>query len=156
LQGALWDPCDGDIDPAQLTQAFAAGARQAGARVQRFTRVTGLKQQSNGSWRVCTDKGDYLTEVVVNAAGYRAGEIMSLLGQSLPIVTLSHQYLVTGEIPELTKRADRVPLLRDPDDSYYLRQEHAGFILGPYEHQATAAWLDCIPEDFSYQLWPDE
>ena len=44
LQGALWDPCDGDIDPAQLTQALAAGARQAGARVQRFTRVTGLRQ----------------------------------------------------------------------------------------------------------------
>jgi dimethylglycine dehydrogenase len=156
IKGGLWDPCDGDIDPAQLTQAFAAGARRAGAHVQRFTRVTGLKQQSGGGWLVNTDKGDYLAEVVVNAAGYRAGEVMGLLGQTLPIVSLSHQYLVTEEVPELTSRAVRVPLLRDPDDSFYLRQERGGLILGPYEHQATAAWLDGIPDDFAYKLWPDD
>ena len=31
--GGLWDPLDGDIDPAQLTQAFAKGARDAGYKV---------------------------------------------------------------------------------------------------------------------------
>jgi len=155
LQGALWDPCDGDIDPAQLTQALAAGARRAGARVQRFTRVTGLRQLPTGEWRVATDKGDYLADVVVNAAGYRAGEVMALLGQSLPIVTMSHQYIVTEEIPELLERSERLPLLRDPDVSYYLRQERGGLILGPYEHQATPMWLDGIPDDFSYKLWGD-
>src|SRR5262249_51801184 len=67
LQGALWDPCDGDIDPAQLTQALATGARQRGARIHRFTRVTGLQPQSTGAWLVNTDKGDYLAEVLVNA-----------------------------------------------------------------------------------------
>jgi dimethylglycine dehydrogenase len=156
LLGALWDPHDGDIDPAQLTQAFAAGARRRGSRVQRFTKVTGLTQRPGGEWRVTTDKGEYLTDVVVNAAGYRAGEVMALLDRSLPIVTLSHQYLVTEDIPELRERADRVPLLRDPDVSYYLRQERAGLILGPYEHQATPAWLDGIPADFSYKLWSDD
>jgi dimethylglycine dehydrogenase len=155
LQGALWDPNDGDIDPAQLTQALAAAARTRGARVQRFTRVTGLGQLHGGDWKVTTDKGDYLAEVVVNAAGYRAGEVMALIGRQLPIVTMSHQYLVTEDIPELSQRAERVPLLRDPDVSYYLRQERSGFILGPYEHQATAMWLDGIPEDFSYKLWDD-
>ena len=156
LQGALWDPYDGDIDPAQLTQALAAGARARGARVQRFTKVTGLSQQPTGEWRITTDKGDeYLADVVVNAAGYRAGEVMSLLGQSLPTVAMSHQYLVTEDIPELLQRSERVPLLRDPDVSYYLRQERSGLILGPYEHQATAMWLDGIPEDFSYKLWED-
>ncbi len=156
LQGALWDPNDGDIDPAQLTQAFATGARRAGARVLRFTRVIGLTLRPNGEWLVNTDKGDYLADVVVNAAGYRAGEVMALMGQTLPTVTLSHQYLVTDDVPEFAARADRVPLLRDPDDSYYLRQEGAGLILGPYEHQATAAWLDGIPDDFAYKLWSDD
>ena len=33
LKGALYDPADGDIDPAQLTQALAKGARDAGASI---------------------------------------------------------------------------------------------------------------------------
>lgn len=81
---------------------------------------------------------------------------MSLLGQHLPIVTMSHQYLVTEDIPEFLARSERVPLLRDPDISYYLRQERGGLILGPYEHQATPAWLNGIPDDFSYKLWDDD
>ncbi len=155
LKGALWDPCDGDIDPAQLTQALASAARALGARVHRFTKVTGITRQPTGEWLIATSKGDYVADVVVNAAGYRAGEVMALLGQSLPTVTMSHQYLVTEDIPELLQRTERVPLLRDPDVSYYLRQERGGLILGPYEHQATPMWLDGIPEDFSYKLWGD-
>ena len=156
LRGALWDPLDGDIDPAQLTQALASGARQAGATIRRFTQVTALTQRSSGEWRVGTNKGEYLADVVVNAAGYRAGEVMKLLGKELPIVTLSHQYLVTEDLPELLSRPGRLPLLRDPDASYYLRQERGGLILGPYEHRATPQWLNGIPEDFSYRLWPDD
>ena len=156
LKGALWDPYDGDIDPAQLTQALAKGARDLGAKVQRFTKVTGLAQSANGEWRVTTDKGEFVAEVVVNAAGYRAGEVMALLGRSLPIVTMQHQYLVMEDVPELQERAERLPLMRDPDVSYYLRQERHGFILGPYEWQAKPMWLDGIPEDFSFQLWNDD
>jgi dimethylglycine dehydrogenase len=156
LEGALWDPDDGDIDPAQLTQAFAAGARRQGARVQRHTKVIGLAQRGTGEWRVATDKGEYLADVIVNAAGYRAGEVMALIGRPLPIATMSHQYLVTEDIPEFLARTVRVPLLRDPDASYYLRQEGGGLILGPYEQRATPAWLEGIPNDFSYQLWADD
>ncbi len=156
LKGALWDPQDGDIDPAQLTQALASAARALGARVRRFTRVTALTAMSDGRWRVGTDKGELIAQVVVNAAGYRAGEVMALLGHNLPLVTLSHQYLVTGDVPELAARAERVPLLRDPDVSYYLRQERHGLILGPYEHRAQAHWLEGIPEDFSYKLFADD
>ena len=156
LEGALWDPLDGDIDPAQLTQALASGARQRGARIHRFTNVTGLAQERGGQWRVGTSGGEFLAEVVVNAAGYRAAEVMALLGVRLPSVTLSHQYLVTEDVPQLTERRERLPLLRDPDVSYYLRQERGGFILGPYEQEARAQWQDGIPQDFSYQLWPDD
>lgn len=156
LRGALWDPEDGDIDPAQLTQALAQAARRLGARVRRGARVTGLARLPGGEWHVASTVGDYRSEVLVNAAGYRAGEIMALLGESLPLVTLSHQYLVTEDSPELAARPQRLPLLRDPDVSYYLRQERSGFILGPYEREPRAMWLDGIPEDFSYRLWDDD
>ncbi|WP_288585562.1 FAD-dependent oxidoreductase [uncultured Methylobacterium sp.] len=156
LKGALWDPYDGDIDPSQLTQALAKGARDLGAKIRRFTKVTSLVQTPGGEWIVGTDKGEIRAGVVVNAGGYRAGEIMALLGRPLPIVTMSHQYLVTEDIPELLERTERLPLMRDPDVSYYLRQERGGFILGPYEWQATPMWLDGLPEDFAFKLWNDD
>jgi dimethylglycine dehydrogenase len=157
LNGALWDPLDGDIDPAQLTQALAAASRQLGAKVRRFSKVTSLAQRTDGVWRLTThDGGEIFAEVVINAAGYRAGEVMALLGEHLPIVTLSHQYLVTDDIPEIAARAARLPLLRDPDTSYYLRQERNGFILGPYEWDATLMWREGIPEDFAHKLWDDD
>ncbi|MEI6761593.1 MAG: FAD-dependent oxidoreductase [Betaproteobacteria bacterium] len=156
LLGALWDPLDGDIDPSQLTQALARAARELGARVRRHTRVTALAQKPNGEWLVTTDKGEVVAEVVVNAAGYRAGEIMAMVGRHLPIAVMSHQYLVTEDVPELKNRSQHLPLLRDPDTSYYLRQERDGFILGPYEWKATPMWLDGMPDDFANQLWNDD
>ena len=156
LLGALWDPLDGDIDPSQLTQALAREARALGAKVRRHTRVTRLDQDAGGQWRVGTDKGEIVAEIVVNAAGYRAGEIMAMLGRYLPIAVMSHQYLVTQDLPELSAVGSRLPLLRDPDSSYYLRQERGGFILGPYEWQATPMWQDGIPDDFANQLWSDD
>ncbi len=161
LVGALWDPLDGDIDPSQVTQALARAARAKGARVRRFERVVGLAQHANHSWTVTSRTSDGAEhvidcEIVVNAAGYRAGEVMELIGRHLPIAQMSHQYLVTEEIPALAALPDKLPLLRDPDTSYYLRQERNGFILGPYEWQATAMWRDGIPEQFANMLWSDD
>ena len=161
LVGALWDPLDGDIDPSQVTQAMARAARALGARVRRFERVVGLVQHANNSWTVTsrTADGDENTvdcEIVVNAAGYRAGEVMSLLGRHHPIAQMSHQYYVTEEIAELAARDTPLPLLRDPDTSYYLRQERNSFILGPYEWKATAMWQDRIPDQFANQLWSED
>ncbi len=157
LKGALWDPLDGDIDPSQLTQALARAARQEGGVIRRQTRVTALAQKANGHWLVTTDKGQIEAEIVVNAAGYRAAEVMKMVGRHLPLAVMSHQYLVTEDVPELVARgAARLPLLRDPDTSYYLRQEREGFILGPYEWKATPMWLDGMPDDFANQLWNDD
>lgn len=157
LLGGLWDPLDGDIDPSQLTQALAREARALGATIRRHTRVTALRQKPNGEWVVTTDKGEIECEIVVNAAGYRAAELMKMVGRELPLVVMSHQYLVTEDAAELlAPGAARLPLLRDPDSSYYLRQERNGFILGPYEWKATPMWLDGMPDDFANQLWNDD
>jgi len=155
LEGGLHDPLDGDIDPSQLTQAFAKGARDLGAKIERFTRVVGIARVGD-QWKVLTDKGDVTCEYLVNAAGYRAGEVMEMVGQYMPIVSMSHQYLVTEPIAELADYKKKLPLLRDPDTSYYLRQERDGLLLGPYEWQATPHWLDKIPDDFAHQLYPDD
>ena len=155
LLGVLWDPLDGDIDPSQLTQAYAKGARDLGAKVRRGVKVTGLRQDGRG-WIVATATGEIQAGAVVNAAGYRAGEVMALLGRHLPTVVMAHQYLVSEDVPELVGIAEKLPLLRDPDTSYYLRQERDGLLLGPYEWQATPMWQDAIPESFAYGLFEDD
>ena len=157
ILAGLYDPYDGDIDPAQLTQALAKGARDAGAQIHRNTRVTSLSRTASGEWRIETNRGVIVAEKVINAAGYRGGEVAAMVGEYLPIVILSHQYMVTEDIPELVARgAARLPLVRDPDVSYYMRQERQGLILGPYEWQATAHWLNGIPDEFANQLFDDD
>ena len=157
IRAGLWDPTDGDIDPAQLTQAFAKGARDLGAHIQRGTPVTALQALPDGGWRIETPAGAIEAEYVINAAGYRGGEVAAMIGEYLPLVSLSHQYLVTEDIAALAARgASRLPLLRDPDVSYYLRQERHGLLLGPYEDCARAHWLEGLPAEFAHQLFADD
>ena len=166
IEGALFDPADGDIDPAQLTQALAKGARQMGAKILRFTPATGVSRRGD-EWIVHTEKGDIACEKVVNAAGYyaqRVGEWFKPYGgRTVPMAVMSHQYLLTDPIPEVeawtAEVGHKLPLLRDVDTSYYLRQEKTGFNLGPYERNCKAHWIDPsdpMPEDFSFQLYPDD
>ncbi len=162
LSGALWDPSDGDIDPAQLTQALAKGARDLGARIERFCPVTAARREK-GEWVLTTPKGEVRAEKVVNAAGYYAARVGAMFGRKVPMVAMSHQYMLFDTIPELEawsrEAGHKLPLLRDVDTSYYLRQEKAGFNLGPYERDARAHWVtpdDPMPEDFSFQLYPDD
>ena len=162
LAGGLYDPYDGDIDPAQLTQALAKGARDLGQRIIRFCPATGARRDG-GEWVVETPKGEIRCEYVVNAAGYRAREVGAMFGREVPMVAMSHQYLLTDEIPELAKwtaeTGQKLPLLRDVDSSYYLRQEKNGLNLGPYERGCRAHWVtddDPMPADFSFQLYPDD
>ena len=158
LAGGIWDPLDGDIDPAQLTQALAAGARQMGAKIIRFCPVKNVRRE-NGEWVIETPKGEIRCEYVVNSAGYYAAEVGRMFGREIPCVSLAHQYLVTDEISELETYDKKLPLLRDPDSSYYLRQEKNGLLLGPYERNCKAHWQtpdDPMPDDFSFQLYPDD
>jgi len=162
LKAALYDPNDGDIDPAQLTQALAKGARDKGARIIRFCPVISVRREKN-EWIVVTQKGEIRCEYVVNAAGYRAAEVGRMFGRQVPMTVMSHQYLIFEEIAELAdwsrQKGHKLPLLRDVDSSYYLRQEKNGMNLGPYERTPRAHWheaQDPMPDDFSFQLFPDD
>ena len=168
LEGVLYDPTDGDIDPAQLTQALAKGARDHGPEDHPlYCPATGVTQHEDGTWTVHTEKGDIDCDYVVNAAGYyaqRVGEMVQALWRAhRAAMVMSHQYLLTDEVPEIEAwskaNGGKLPLLRDVDISYYLRQEKNGFNLGPYEPNCKGHWMtedDPMPEDFSFQLWNDD
>ncbi|WP_371154678.1 FAD-dependent oxidoreductase [Jannaschia sp. 2305UL9-9] len=164
LVGGLWDPEDGDIDPAQLTQALAKGARDLGARIIRHCPATGVTRDGDG-WIVHSEQGDIACDYVVNAAGYYAARVAEWFEPHgrppLPMVVMSHQYLLTEPIPEIeawtAENGGKLPMVRDPDISYYLRQEKTGLNLGPYENPCKSVWTNGdMPEDFSFQLWQED
>jgi 4-methylaminobutanoate oxidase (formaldehyde-forming) len=159
--GAAWIPTDGYLDPAQLTNALADGARRGGCRIFTNTRVTGIDVADGRVRGVQTERGGIAAEVVVNAAGMYAAEIGRLAGVRIPVIPMSHQYLITEAFRE---RGDaRLPTLRDPDLLIYFREEGQGLVMGGYERQSKPAFLphgttglDRIPHDFNGRLLEDD
>jgi len=156
ILAAAYLPSDGHVDPSSVTFALAAGARQGGATILRHTRVTGIERAPGKDWLIRTTQGDIEAEIVVNAAGQWARQVGELAGVRLPIVSLQHQYVVTDRLPELTGTAAELPVLRDPEHSYYVRQEGEGLLVGPFERRPNTWALDGIPADFGRRLLPPD
>jgi dimethylglycine dehydrogenase len=156
LIGGLWDPLDGDIDPAQLCQALARRARKAGAEIYRHTPVTALTQHKDDTWAVHTTKGDIDCDVVINACGYRVNEVGAMMGVHHPVASMEHQYFLTEDIPAIRDAGHRMPLLRCPISDYYCRQEKNGLLLGFYEQDCKTWGMDGIDPHFTNALCPDD
>ena len=161
LVGALFHPHDGHVAPVDVTQALAKGARDRGAEINRNTEVTGIERTRAGEWLVKTDRGDITCETVVTATGSWARQVGAMVGLDLPAIPVEHQYIVTDVIPELVERREaglpELPVLRESDASYYMREERQGLILGPYEKGAPAWAVDGVPARVSVRslLPPD-
>lgn len=160
LVGGIVHPEDGYIQPADLTQAFAKGARNRGATIYRNTMVLAIEQATSGAWVIKTDKGDITCEHVVSATGNYARQTGAMVGLDIPVIPVEHQYIVTEPHPELQQRkADGLPemgVLRESDGSWYLREENNGFILGPYEHGAPACYVDGPDPQAEYELFQED
>lgn len=156
LLGAWWDPLDGDIDPAGITFALAREARQAGAEVSRFNPVESITRKANGEFIVHSKHGDITCEKVVNASGYRVNEVGNMLGVNHPVTSMEHMYFLTDTMPELEALDFRVPVIRDPGDDFYSRQEKHGLLVGVYEQGCQTFGMDGIDPDFTQALCPSD
>ena len=122
----------------------------------RYCPVTGLTQKPNNEWIVHTEKSDIDAEHVVIAAGYRVNEIGEMLDIKYPVISMEHMYFVTEDIPDLLARRDRVPMVRCPRDTFYMRQEKKGLLVGIYEYDCKTFGMDGIAPDFVNALCPDD
>ncbi len=160
LVGGIHHPEDGYIQPADLTQALAIGARRRGAEIYRKTAVLGITRADSGDWVVHTDKGDIHCEHVVSATGNYARQTGAMVGLDVPVMPVEHQYIVTEPHPALRQRKrDGLPelgVLRESDGSWYLREENSGFILGPYEKGAPACYVDGPDPGAEYELFQED
>jgi glycine cleavage system aminomethyltransferase T/glycine/D-amino acid oxidase-like deaminating enzyme len=150
VYGAAFLPTDGHLDPSGLTFAMARGARDRGATIVTGARVSGIEVDRGRVRSVRTvDHGEFRTDVVVNAAGMWAHEIGRLAGVEVPVVPMSHQFLITEPIDGLP--AD-LPTMRDPDLLVYFREEVGGLVVGGYERTPEVWSLNGIPADFNHTL----
>jgi dimethylglycine dehydrogenase len=153
--GAMYDPIEGHVDPYGVTHAYAKSAQIGGAQIARHTRVTDLKQRPDGSWDVITDQGNVHAEHVVNAAGLWAREVGRMVGIELPILAMEHQYLITGDMPQLLGEKEQLHCI-DFEGELYTRQERGGMLLGTYE-KAGVPWSPVeTPFDFGQDLLPND
>ena len=154
--GALYNPLEGHVDPSGVTHAYAKAARNLGAEVYRFTRVTDTKPRPDGSWEVITDKGNLIAEHVVNAGGLWARDVGRFAGLELPVLAMEHQYVVTGEIAEVVASPKEVLHAIDFEGEIYMRQEGRGMLVGTYE-KAGVPWSERqTPWDFAHELLPPD
>ena len=155
VKAALWTPEDGHVDPAGATFALAAGARQGGVRIVRHNRVTDIRAQHNGEWRVVTEQGDYVCEHVVNAGGTYARQIGQWSGLDLPITCMTHHYFVTDTVPEFVALDHELPVVRDDRlVSGYVRMEQHSGLIGIYEKaNPNTVWLDGTPWEADSELF---
>jgi glycine cleavage system aminomethyltransferase T/glycine/D-amino acid oxidase-like deaminating enzyme len=167
--GAAWLPTDGYIDPSQLTYALADGARRGGCRIFTDTRVTGIDVLEGRVRGVRTERGDIAAEVVVDAGGMFAAEIGRLAGVRVPLLPMSHQYLVTQPLDAVREARGSgdgrrsLPTLRDPDLLVYYREDGDGLVMGGYERQSQPAFMpagtgafEAIPPDFNGRLLEED
>ncbi len=156
ILGAWWDPLDGYIDPSGITFALAREARKAGASVYRFNPVENISRKSNGEFIVHTKNGDITCEKVVNASGYRVNEVGNMLGVEHPVTSMEHMYFLTDTLPELEALDFQVPVIRDPGDDFYSRQEKQGLLVGVYEQGCKTFGMDGIDPNFTKELCPSD
>jgi len=160
ILGAIQHPEDGYIQPADLTQALAKGARAGGAEINRNTTVTAITRRPSGEWLVETDKGNIVCEHVVSATGNFARKTGAMVGIDVPVLPVQHQYIVTEPHPAIQERHRKglpeMGVLRESDASYYMREENMGLLLGPYEVGAPACYLDGPADDSEYELFPED
>ena len=169
LEGALYHPTDGYINPADVTQAMAKGARQHGCTIERRWQADAY-QWTGSEWRVtCTkmvEKGGNLVpgdeqvvitaEHVVTATGNHAQRTARLLGIKTPAIPVEHQYIVMDQDPALVewrKTHPEHPVIRDADAQSYVREERGGWILGVYEENAPARFEYGVPDSFRADLF---
>ena len=171
LKGAIYHTEDGYINPADVTQAMAKGARQRGVDIVRKMQadafhwngthweVTCTKMIEKGGNLIPSDEQVVITaEHVVTASGNHAQRTAKMLGIKMPAIPVEHTFIVMDTDPELVKYREEGnpehPVVRDADAQSYAREERGGWILGIYEEGAPAQFEHGVPDSFRADLFP--
>ena len=156
IEGAVHIPDDGWLDPNGITLEFAKRARELGVAIETNCRVTGIGRDAAGAvTHVETEKGTVQTAIVINAAGQWAPRLSAMVDTITPMVPMMHQYITTRHIPG-HELSEQTPVVRDPDNLFYLREEVGGFLVGGFELEPKTWSSDGVAWEFTQQLLPED
>lgn len=153
LVGAAFLPTDGQVNPSDLAMSLARGARQAGVTIVEDCPIRAIRTKNGRVVGVTTDKGDIDCDVVVNCGGMWARQIGAMVGVTIPIQPMQHQYIITEPFDGVPKD---LPTLRDPDLLCYYKEEVGGLSMGGYEPNPMPWGTEGVADDFTFQLLPPD
>ncbi len=153
LQGAIWLPGDGKVNPADLCMSLAKGARNRGVKIFEGIEVTGVISEHGKAVGIRTTQGEVRCEVLVNCAGQWARQFGYPAGVNVPLFSAEHFYIVTGKIDGVLPS---LPVMRDPDGFIYYKEEVGGLVMGGFEPKAKPWKVDPIPSSFQFELLDED
>ena len=151
--GGVFLPKDGQINPSDLTQALAKGARGGGATILENTTVTDILIKNGKIVGVSVGDETVKTEIVVNCTGMWGRSVGAMTQTPLPLHACEHFYVVTEPFDGVTPD---LPVLRDQDNYAYYKEDAGKILLGAFEPNAKPWGMDGIPEEFCFDELPSD
>ena len=147
--GAVWLPHDGKVIPEGIVKALATGASNRGAQIVEGVRVDDVIVEGGRALGVRTGRGEIRADWVVLCGGMWTRQIGLRMGVDIPLYPVEHHYIVSEPIEGVDKNR---PVGRDPNEMIYYRSEDDGSIMLGAFQKVSAAWVERVPNDFSFQL----
>ncbi|WP_026495282.1 NAD(P)/FAD-dependent oxidoreductase [Butyrivibrio sp. WCD3002] len=95
VEGALYAPTGGIVCPFELNIAMAENANMNGVEFRFNTEVEDIKKGEDGLFHIRTNNGEYISKVVVNAAGVYADKIHNMVSaDKMHIIERRGDYLL--------------------------------------------------------------
>ena len=151
--GGFWFPQDGQVNPADVTQAYAKGARSGGARILEQTGVTQILVEHGKAAGVMTEKGPIRANSVVICGGMWSRDLAAQIGVTLPLHAAEHFYIVTEPVEGLPRD---LPVLFLGDEWTYYKEDAGKLLVGFFEPIAKPWGQNGIPEDFAFGTLPED
>lgn len=151
--GAVYIPQDGQLNPVDLTMAFAKGARDLGATLLENVTVLDVLVEHGRAVGVVTEQGEVRAAKIVNCGGMWSRELAARAGVALPVHACEHFYAVTEPVAGLPSN---LPVLRNPDSSLYIKEDAGKLLVGAFEPIAKPWGMQGIPRDFCFDELPED
>ena len=128
--GGVFLPKDGQVNPIDVTQALASGARSRGAQIFENTKVIRILTKDGKAVGVETTDGTVMADKIVIATGMWSRELGRSVGVNIPLHACEHFYIVSEPIEKLPRN---MPIVRVPDEFTYYKEDAGKLMVGAFE-----------------------
>jgi len=149
--GGFFVPSNGQVNPLDVTQALARGARQNGGAIFEQTKAIRILTRNGRVSGVETDHGTIATEQVLLAGGMWTARFAKEHGVVVPLHAAEHFYIVTEPIPGLPRTLPGLVVL---EERIYAKEDAGKLLIGGFEARAKAWARQGIPESFEFDELP--